>query len=181
MVDTKLLEPLLPEVYSAIADDRAPYFWKMLEVLDRTVQSGRKVSDPVLLSVLLLPWIVAELEKENERREGRMRIAEVLLFIRDLIQPICARMALAAGTRHQMEQAIETFWRLLEPPADRRSVFRFIYREPFNDALALLELFALSSGKYVDQYRQWNSVEQRARKAQEEGGPPVRRRRKRRR
>ncbi len=180
MVDTKLLEPLLTEVYTAIADERAPYFWKMLEVLDRTVQSGRKVPDPVLLSVLLLPWIVDELEKENERREGRMRIGEVLLFIRELIQPICARMALAAGTRHQMEQAIETFWRLLEPPADRRSVFRFIYREPFNDALALLELFALSSGKYVEQYRQWNSVAQRARTAREEGGPPVRKRRRRR-
>ena len=180
MVETRLLDPLLPEVYNAIANERAPYFWKMLEVLDRTVQSGRKVTDPVLLSVLLLPWIVDELEKENARRDGRMRIGEVLLFIRELIQPICARMALAAGTRHQMEQAIETFWRLLEPPADRRAVFRFIYREPFNDALALLELFALSSGKYVEQFRQWNAVAQRARKAQEEGGPPVRKRRRRR-
>jgi poly(A) polymerase len=180
MVETKLLEPLLPEVNNAIANDRAPYFWKMLEVLDRTVQSERKVPDPVLLSVLLLPWIVDELEKENQRREGRMRIGEVLLFIRDLIQPICARMALAAGTRHQMELAIETFWRLLEPPADRRSVFRFIYREPFNDALALLELFALSSGKYIEQFRQWNSVAQRAHKAQEEGAPPSRKRRRRR-
>jgi len=181
MVETKLLEPLLPEVYNAISNDRAPYFWKMLEVLDRTVQSGRKVSDPVLLCVLLLPWIVDELEKENDRREGKMRIPEVLLFIRDLIQPICARMALAAGTRHQMEQALETFWRLLEPPADRRAVLRFIYREPFNDALALLELYALSSGKYIEQFRQWNGFAQRARKAQEEGGPPVRKRRRRRR
>ena len=103
MVDSGLLEPLLPEVYNAIADDRAPYFWKMLEVLDRTVQSGRKISDPVLLSVLLLPWIMEELEREEKRRDGRMRIGEVLLFIRELIQPICARMALAAGTRHQIE------------------------------------------------------------------------------
>ncbi|HSP33371.1 MAG TPA: polynucleotide adenylyltransferase PcnB [Thermoanaerobaculia bacterium] len=180
MVETHLLERLLAEVYTAIANDRARYFWKMLEVLDRTVQSGRKVSDPVLLSVLLLPWIVDELEKENERREGRMRITEVLLFIRDLIQPICARMSLAAGTRHQMEQAIETFWRLLEPPGDRRSILRFVYREPFNDALGLLELFALSSGRFVEQFRQWNAVAQRVRKTQDEGGPPVRKRRRRR-
>src|SRR5207237_6141314 len=55
MVDTGLLEPLLPEVYRTIAGDRTPYFWKMLEVLDRTVQAGRKMSDAVLLSVLLLP------------------------------------------------------------------------------------------------------------------------------
>src|SRR5437588_41323 len=36
-VDAGLLEPLLPEVYRAISGERAPYFWKMLEVLDRTV------------------------------------------------------------------------------------------------------------------------------------------------
>lgn len=181
MVETQLLEPLLPEVYNAIAGDRAPYFWTMLEVLDRTVLSGRKVSDPVLLSVLLLPWIVQELEREELRRQGRMRIGEVLLFIRDLVQPVCVRMSLPAGTRHQIEQALETFWRLLEPPSDRRSQFRFVYREPFNDALALLELFALSSGRFVEQFRQWNSFAQRVRKAQEESGPPVRKRRRRRR
>ena len=58
-----------------------------------------------------------------------------MIFIRDLIQPLCARMALAAGTRHQIEQALETLWRLLEPPSDRRAQFRAVYREPFNDAL----------------------------------------------
>jgi poly(A) polymerase len=181
MVETRLLEPLIPEVYNAIAGEHAPYFWKMLEVLDRTVQSGRKISDPVLLSVLLLPWIVDELEEEEKRRQGRMRIGEVLLFIRDLVQPVCVRMALAAGTRHQIEQALETFWRLLEPPADRRAQFRFVYREPFNDALALLELYALSSGRYVEQFRQWNSFAQRVRKAQEENVPAVRKRHRRRR
>jgi poly(A) polymerase len=181
MVSSRLLEPLLPEVYTAVSNDRAPYFWKMLEVLDRTVQSGRKVSDPVLLSVLLLPWIMEELEREEKRRDGRMRIGEVLIFVRDLTTPICARMALAAGTRHQIEQAIETLWRLLEPPADRRAQFRFIYRDPFNDALALLELYALSSGKYVEQYKQWSAFSQKARKAQEEEVPPVKKRRRRRR
>ncbi|MGZ5475412.1 MAG: polynucleotide adenylyltransferase PcnB [Thermoanaerobaculia bacterium] len=180
MVDTRLLHPLLPEVYTAIDGDRAPYFWKMLEVLDRTVQSGQKISDPVLFSVLLLPWIVDEIEKEQLRREGRMKITEVLLFIRDLIQPVCTRMALAAGTRHQIEQALETLWRLLEPPSDRRAQFRFVYREPFNDALALLELYALSSGRYVEQYRHWQSFAQRIRKSQEDSPAPRKRKRRRR-
>jgi poly(A) polymerase len=185
MVDTALLEPLLPEIYSVIKGDRASYFWKMLEVLDRTVQAGRKVSDAVLLSVLMLPWVMDELEREEERRAagGRMRIGEVITFIRELTQPLCARMALAAGTRHQIEQALETLWRLLEPPTDRRAQFRAVYREPFNDALALLELFALSSGRYVDIFRQWQAFAQRVRRAQEEGeqaaGTRKRRRRRR--
>jgi poly(A) polymerase len=189
MVDTALLEPLLPEIYNAIRGDRAPYFWKMLEVLDRTVQAGRKVSDAVLLSVLMLAWVMDELEREEERRSAggvRMRIGEVIIFIRELTQPLCARMSLAAGTRHQIEQALETLWRLLEPPTDRRAQFRAVYREPFNDALALLELYALSSGRYIDVFRQWQAFAQRVRRAQEEGeqaaggGEPRRRRRRRR-
>ena len=184
MVDAGLLEPLLPEIHNAIREERAPYFWKMLEVLDRTVQAGRKISDAVLLSVLMLPWVIAEIEQEETRRgdgANRMRIGEVIVFIRDLIQPICARMALAAGTRHQIEQALETLWRLLEPPSDRRSQFRAVYREPFNDALALLELYALSSGRYVDVFRQWQAFATRVKRAQEEGEQQTKRRRRRRR
>lgn len=181
MVDSALLEPLLPEVYRAIKGDRAPYFWKMLEVLDRTVQSGRKIPDAVLLSALLLPFVIDELELEEQRRHGRMRIGEVLVFIRDLIQAVCARMALPAGTRHQIEQALETLWRLLEPPSDRRSQFRFVYREPFDDALSLLELYALSSGKYVDVYRQWNSFAQRVKRSDGESKPATKHKRRRRR
>ncbi|PYQ34544.1 MAG: CCA tRNA nucleotidyltransferase [Acidobacteria bacterium] len=179
MVDSGLLEPLLPEVYRAIAGDRTPYFWKMTEVLDRTVQSGRKISDAVLLSVLLLPWVMDELEQE-EKRKPKLRIGEVMLFIRELIQPVCARMALPATTRHHIEQAVETLWRLLEPPSDRRSQIRFVYREPFHDALALLELYAFSSGKYVEVFRQWQSFAQRVRRAEAEAPPPARRRRRRR-
>jgi poly(A) polymerase len=185
MVDTGLLEPLLPEINLAIKGDRAPYFWKMLEVLDRTVQAGRKISDAVLLSVLVLPWVIGEIEQEEAPRRGdetmRMRIGEVILFIRDLIQPLCARMALAAGTRHQIEQALETFWRLLEPPSDRRAQFRAVYRDPFNDALALLELYALSSGRYIDVFRQWQAFAVRVKRAQEEVEGTVKRKRRRRR
>jgi hypothetical protein len=118
------------------------------------------------------------LEEEEQRRVGAMRIGEVILFIRDLIQPICARMALAAGTRHQIEQALETLWRLLEPPTDKRAQFRFVYREPFNDALALLELYALSSGKYIEIFRQWQSFAQKVKRSEGEAPSPPRRRKR---
>ena len=178
MVETGLLEPLLPEVYRAIAGDRTPHFWKMLEVLDRTVQSGRKISDAVLLAVLLLPWVMNELEQEETRKQ-RLRVGEAVIFIRDLIQPVYARLALPATTRHHIEQALETLWRLLEPPSDRRAQFEFVYREPFNDALSLLELYALSSGKYVEVFRQWHAFAQRVRRSESEAPAPRRRRRRR--
>ncbi|MEO6259673.1 MAG: polynucleotide adenylyltransferase PcnB [Thermoanaerobaculia bacterium] len=189
MLSSGLLEPLLPEVCRTIdgdGPDGGPregieYFWKMLEVLDRTSQAGRKISDAVLLSVLFLPWIVHDLEVEESKRDGRMRISDVILFIRELIQPVCARMAFAAGTRHQIEAALETFWRLLEPPGDRKSQFRFVYREPFNDAMALLELYALSSGKHVDALRQWQSFAQKVKREGGEAAPTVAKRRRRKR
>jgi len=108
-----------------------------------------------------------------------MRIGEVIVFIRESIQPLCTRMALAAGTRHQIEQTLETLWRLLEPPTERRAMIRFVFREPFNDALALLELYALSSGKYVEQFKQWRSFADRVHRANEEATPPAPRKRRR--
>lgn len=183
LVDTGLMEPLLPELYVPLRKGSVDHFWKMLEVLDRTVQAGRRVSDAVLLSVVLLPYVVGEIDAEEARRNGRLRLGEVVLFIRELLAPICQRMALAAGIRHQVEQALESLWRLLEPPADRRSMWRFVVREHFTDALALLELYALSSGRHVDSYQQWKAFAQRVRASEgaEQRTSPVRRRRRRRR
>ena len=182
LVDTGLLEPLLPELYGPLRKGSVDHFWKMLEVLDRTVQAGRRVSDAVLLSVVLLPYVVGEIDAEEARRNGRLRLGEVVLFIRELLGPICQRMALAAGIRHQVEQALESLWRLLEPPADRRSMWRFVVRDHFTDALALLELYALSSGRYVESYHQWKMFSQRVRASEgaEHRAAPVRRRRRRR-
>lgn len=182
LLESELIEPIIPELYKPLRKGKVDYFWKMLEVLDRTVQSNRRVSDAVLLSVVLLPYVVGEIEAEEKRRGGRLRLGEVVLFIRELLQPVCQRMALAAGIRHQVEQALESLWRLLEPPADRRSMWRFVVREHFNDALALLELYALSSGRYVESYQQWKSFAQRVKASDEVETKvaPARKRRRRR-
>jgi hypothetical protein len=71
-------------------------------------------------------------------------------------------------------------WRLLDPPTDKRASFRFVFREPFNDALALLELYALSSGRQVEAFRQWQSFANRVKRSAEDAAPPPRRRRRRR-
>lgn len=181
LAETRLLEPLVPELQRHIDSGDVDYFWRMLEVLDRTVQSRRKVSDAVLFSVLLLPHVLASIDGETAAREGRMRVGEMLIYIRELIQPITQRFAFSAGMRHEIEQALETVWRLLDPPSDRRSMWRFVFREHFDDGLALLELFARSSGRYLEVCREWQAFAQRVRQTEEPARPrPARRRRRRR-
>jgi poly(A) polymerase len=180
LAQTRLLEPLLPELQRPLDEGGIDFFWTMLDVLDRTVRSGRKVSDPVLFSVLLLPYIVGSIEAESRSRNEKLRVGEMILFVRELIQPIVQRFSFSAGMRHQTEQALETLWRLLEPPSDRRSMWRFVFREPFNDGLALLELYARASSNYLEVARQWQSFAQRVRSEEPRTqAPPPRRRRRR--
>lgn len=179
LFETQLLEPLLPELYRLLSEKRVDYFWKMLEVLDRTVNAGRRVSDAVLFSVLVLPYVMEQIDTEENERNGRMRTGEVLLFIREMVQPICARMTFAPGMRHQIEQALETVWRLLEPPTERRSMWRVAFREPFNDALALLELYALSSRRHVATYNEWHQLAQKIKREEVAEMKPRRPRRRR--
>ncbi|HEU5162311.1 MAG TPA: poly(A) polymerase, partial [Thermoanaerobaculia bacterium] len=180
LAETRLLEPLLPELQRPLDEGGIDFFWTMLDVLDRTVRSGRKVSDPVLFAVLLLPYIIGSIESESRGRDEKLRVGEMILFVRELIQPIVQRFSFSAGMRHQTEQALETLWRLLEPPTDRRSMWRFVFREPFNDGLALLELYARASGNYLDVAKQWQSFAQRVRSEEPRSAPAPRRKRRRR-
>lgn len=178
---TGLIEPLVPELSRFLKGPDVIYFWKMLAVLDRTVDAGRRISDSVLLCVLLLPMVVEELESEERRRGERLRPHEAMLLVRDQLQSIFQRLAMPAAVRHEIEQAMDMLWRLLEPPVDTKQAWRLVLREPFQDALALAELFALSSGRYVDPFRQWKELTQRVRRASEPQVPPRARRRRRRR
>jgi poly(A) polymerase len=176
---TGLLEPLLPELSRLLRSPDVSYVLKMLEVLDRTVSAGRRISDAVLLCVLLLPIVVEELEIEERRRPERLRPHEVMLLVRDQLQPIFQRLAIPAAVRHEIEQAVDMLWRLLEPPGDRKNVWKLVLRDPFQDALALAELFALSSGRYVDAFGQWKELAHRVRRASEHQVPQRPRRRRR--
>jgi poly(A) polymerase len=175
MTETGLLRPLFPALAGELESGDAEYFWRMLEVLDRTIQSGRSFPDAVYWSVMLLPTLVRTIEAEESVRGGRLRSAEVMGAIRDVSGPMSQRMMLPAGTRHQVEQLLDTLWRMQEAPVERRSDWRLVLREDFPQALAVAELYALSSGKGVDEFRAWRAFAQRVR--HQDAPPPKRRRR----
>lgn len=176
MMDTGLLKPLVPALYDELESGESEYFWRMLEVLDRTIQSGRAFHDSVYWSVLLLPTLLRVVEAEEKARGGRLRPIDVMGAIRDVAGPMSQRMMLAAGTRHHVEQLLDTLWRFQEPPTDRRGDWRLVLREDFASALAVAELYALSSKRRIDEFRAWQQFAQRVRH-QDVPPPPKRRRR----
>jgi len=167
MVETRLLESLIPGLHASLVSGEADYFWRMLEVLDRTIQSGRQFSDGVFWAVLMLPAFFKALEQEEASRGERLRPGDAFGLVRDVVAPVAARLVFPSGVRHHVEQSLEALWRVQEPPTDRKSQWRLVFREYFGDALALFELYALSSGSGVERFREWQSFARRVQRQEE--------------
>lgn len=175
--DTQVLRSLIPEVSELLESGRAAYFWKMLEVLDRTTRSGKLLQDTMLLSVVAMPAVVeAVFELETAKRE-RMQPLDVLPFIRERIELMMRRLVIPAWMRHEIEQNLELVWRFQEPPSDNRRDLRLMLRDRSSDALALFELYAISSGRYAEAFAEWHALAKRVKA----GERPARRRTRRRR
>lgn len=169
MVETRLLESLIPELYKSLTSGEADYFWRMLEVLDRTIQAGRLFGDGVFWAVLMLPGFFKAVEQEESLRGERLRPGDTFGLVRDVVAPVASRLVFPSGVRHHVEQSLEALWRIQEVPSDRKSQWRLVVREHFGDALALFELHALSSGRNVERFKEWQSF---ARRVQRQDGPP---------
>ncbi|MGK2858173.1 MAG: polynucleotide adenylyltransferase PcnB [Thermoanaerobaculia bacterium] len=170
MVETRLLEPLMPELYSSLTSGEAEYLWRMLEVLDRTIQSGRVFGDGVFWAVLMLPGFFKAVEQEEALRGERLKPSDAFGLVRDVVAPVAARLVFPSGVRHHVEQSLEALWRIQEVPSDRKSQWRLVFREHFGDALALFELHALSSGRNVERFKEWQAFARRVQR--QEGAPP---------
>lgn len=179
MEDTRLLEPLMPELARMIAEGEGEYLWQMLEVLDRTIASGREVGDVVLLSVIVVPIVFRAIDQREAEASERLSHGEVVPFIRDLLEVVFERLVMPAWMRHEVEQNLELLWRMREAPTERKRDWRIVLRERFPDALALFELYSFSSGRYVEEFRQWRELSGRVRSSQEKMKKPRRRRKRR--
>lgn len=179
MEETRLIEPLLPELASLIEAGDGDYLWKMLEVLDRTILKGREVSDVVLLSVILVPLVFRLIDEREAESNERLPSGEVIPLIRDYLEAILERLVMPAWMRHEVEQNLELLWRMREAPTERKRDWRIILRERFTDALALFELYSYSSEKFVDEFMQWRDLAHRVKSSQEKMKKPHQRRKRR--
>jgi hypothetical protein len=154
------------------------YLWKMLAVLDRTIMSDRSVSDAVLLSVTLVPLVFRLIDQREQEERERMQPGEIVPFIRDHLELILERLVMPAWMRHEVELNLELLWRMREAPTEKKRDWRIVLRERFGDALALFELYSFSSGRYVEEYKQWRDLAHRVRSSQEKMKTPRKRRKR---
>lgn len=181
LVETRLLEPLMPELFVSLTSGDAEYVWRMLEVLDRTIQAGRVFGDGVFWAVLMLPGFFKAVEQEETSRGERLKPSDAFSLVRDVVAPVAARLVFPSGVRHHVEQSLESLWRIQEVPSDRKSQWRLVFREHFGDALALFELHALSSGRNVELFKEWKAFARRVQRQEEPAPQPPRTARRRRR
>lgn len=178
MEETGLLEPLLPELASILKEDRSTYFWRMLEVLDLTTSTGREVPDTLLLSALLFPVIFHGLEELDDES---VHLGEIGPLIRERLDPVVDRLVVPAWMRSEMTQNFELVWRFRTPPSERKRDWRLVLRDRASEALALYELYALSSRRNVDAMKAWKALAEKAKNSSsKERNRPRRRRRRRR-
>ncbi len=178
MEETGLLHSLMPELAKLIESGDGDYLWKMLEVLDRTIMSDRTVSDVVLLSVTLVPLIFKLIDEREAELQERIPPGEIVPFIRDHLELILERLVMPAWMRHEAEQNLELLWRMREAPTEKKRDWRIVLRERFGDALALFELYSFSSGRYVDEFRQWRDLSNRVRASQDKIRKPRKKRKR---
>lgn len=187
MLDLGLLDSFVPEV-KVMLDDRAGPFGDLsgiLPVLDSLVQESRVLSDGAILSPLLLPTILVERHRVEERDRKPMRRAAIETLIHKSLQPFLDRFSLSNAKAQALIQALMGFQRLCEPRWSDQRRQAFARRRCFTDSLVLFEIMVEATGEgreELDRWRQVKPVRRASRgRSDEESVPPDRRRRRRRR
>ena len=186
MHDLGLLRLILPEVEEVLRGDDGEDFVRVLPAIDTAVAEGGAFSDTVLFAALLVPTVIAEryrLEQRGKATRGRL-VRMVDRVAADLAQ----RYSLSGQRRDRIVQCLETFQRLCEPLDDERQRVQIVRRGSFNDALDLFSLLVEATGDGQDVYEEWRQSAVAVRRAggkrrsvSDKSDRPVRRPRRRRR
>lgn len=164
MVELGLLERLLPEVKAMMPSDASELgdFSRVLPVIDAMMDAEEKVSDAVLLAVVLAPSLLVW-QAERERRRGRP-VGRGLLrtMTEQAVASFSGRFALSNQRRQEIFYALDTFHRLCEPPGDDKQRRRIARRASFADALRVFEILVRATGGGGEVLDEWRQLEEEA-------------------
>lgn len=160
MHELGVLDILLPEALAVVraleagAGDMAG----ILPTVDRLIAEGREVSDPVLLSALLLPEVMLS-RFEYERRHGRWMSIEPYQKARTRIMTdFLERFSIANHKRSKVGHILDGFHRMCDDrwtPGKRR---KFAHNASFQEALLLFEILTRATGHGGELLEVWREV-----------------------
>lgn len=179
MLELGIVEVLIPEALAMVraAELEIGTFDNVLPVLDAMAQDGRELPDAVLLSALLLPEVLVERFKREQKRRRWLSAAEVRDLASETLERFCERFAVPNLKKALIVQGLEGFHRLCEGNFTRSQRIRFASKSYFDHALLLFEILVQATGEGHEAFEEWQvAASQRRRR-----DPPVEVRRPRRR
>jgi poly(A) polymerase len=172
-----ILDLVFPEAAAA-----GPVLQKLLSGVDRRINAGQAVDDPVLLGMSFLPEYVGLLDRAVTEG-GRVDNPQLLGGLAGLIDPAELRLHLSNRNVHQIRQGLFTISKIRRPPERARQVMRLARQEYFPTAWAFYTL-AVEAGLLPAQaHRAWAKALDRLANngtLEDSKEPPARSRRRRR-
>lgn len=140
---------------------RAAFFWRLLEALDQRVHSGLEPSNPLLLAVLFTPLIEDSFHRDQDHLD-RLRLAD------DCLAPTAERARLAKRETARAARILANHPLFVVQPEEYFSPLLFTLTSEFEESHAYFGLRVQARGKGWDVYEAWDERRERAQEADEE-------------
>lgn len=158
MLASGVLETILPELFRHLrrevrdgGPEEVEALRRTLLVADAWTHSGRALSDPVQIALLLAPPILGELFAAH----GKQVSAQVVTATAALIRPMAQRMAISKRDAERIRQILLTLPKLTPKGRRRRTAAVLARRNFFPDTLDLFEVHAHATGDLIDEAERW--------------------------
>jgi len=164
MLDLGLAEVLLPELH-ALEDsaERGPADLSgILVALDSMVQSGRELSDIVLLALLLLPEVLVRRHRIEARNRQPLSRQALQGLIEEILEPFLTRFTVSKVRAQHIHLAIFGFLRMCEPSWTAAERVRLARKAYFQDSLALFEMLVEATGEGREALEPWKAAAAKA-------------------
>ena len=154
------LRVILPEIEGFLEEEerkdeegraRALRLWRMLELLDESVQGGHTPTTALGMSCLFLPLIQRRTEGAGQGQVDLGRLGT------ELLAPFARRTRLSRFDFGRMQRICIAQRRFTQKPGRRFRPNRFVHQDYFPEALALFRIQSKATGLDPQVYERWES------------------------
>ena len=152
--------------------------WKVLDQIDLLAREGTPLSNTLLLTALVHPFVIETLLGPGTRP------VDASAAVDEILQPLLDELNIARRDGERTRQVLLAQRRLAPSRRRRGRPLALVRRDYFDDSLALYELTALAAGRDTDDVDRWRQIksegsrDQRGRPEDEDQPKKTRRRRR---